>query len=204
VISQAAQTLRIQLVEVEYRRVQELAKKYPFYRAFNIDGGVYRGVDVTTPSVAVLSMWIAAESLSADVVYNMLKATFDNPEFKSIHPNLQRFFPQPSDSTAPRRRALLPRKAHHPLGSELYQGRPLRRPYFLQNQNYVSLERFRRMVQSQSQEMFSQAYFLPLYESEHASDVFEFPSDKNSEDCCGGLEGLWLWACASAVPRADR
>jgi len=30
--------------------------------------------------------------LSADVVYNMLKATFDNPEFKSIHPNLQRFF----------------------------------------------------------------------------------------------------------------
>lgn len=92
VISQAAQTIRVQLVEVEYRRVQELAKKYPFYRAFNIDGGIYRGVDVTTPSVAVLSMWLAADSVSADVVYNMLKATFDNPEFKTIHPNLQRFF----------------------------------------------------------------------------------------------------------------
>jgi len=92
VVSQAAQTLREELVSVDYNRVKELAKKYPFYRAFNIDGGIYRGVDVTTPSVAVLSMWIAAESLSADVVYNMLRATFDNPEFKSIHPNLQRFF----------------------------------------------------------------------------------------------------------------
>ena len=92
VVSQAAQTLRVELVSVDYNRVKELAKKYPFYRAFNIDGGIYRGVDVTTPSVAVLSMWIAAESLSADVVYNMLRATFDNPEFKSIHPNLQRFF----------------------------------------------------------------------------------------------------------------
>ncbi|RDI95705.1 TRAP transporter substrate-binding protein [Meiothermus sp. QL-1] len=92
VISQAAQTLRIQLVEVEYNRVQELAKKYPFYRAFNIEGGLYRGVDVTTPSVAVFAMWIAAESVSPDVVYNMMKATFDNPEFRSIHPNLQRFF----------------------------------------------------------------------------------------------------------------
>ena len=47
---------------------------------------------MTTPSVAVLSMWLAAESVNADVVYNMLKATFDNPEFKAIHPNLQRFF----------------------------------------------------------------------------------------------------------------
>ncbi|WP_027882613.1 TAXI family TRAP transporter solute-binding subunit [Meiothermus rufus] len=92
VIAQAAQALRVQLVQVEYARVQELAKKYPFYRAFNIPGGTYRGVDVTTPSVAVFAMWISADNVSADVVYNMLKATFDNPEFKAIHPNLQRFF----------------------------------------------------------------------------------------------------------------
>ena len=92
IVAQAAQTIKINMVEVEFDRVNELAKKYPFYRAFNIPGGRYKGVDVTTPSVSVLSMWLDSESVSADVVYKMMKATFDNPEFKKIHPSLEAYF----------------------------------------------------------------------------------------------------------------
>jgi len=92
IVAQAAQTIAVNLVEVEFERVNDLARRFPFYRAFNIPGGVYRGADVTTPSVAVQSMWLAAETVSADVVYNMLKATFDNPQFTKIHPTLERFF----------------------------------------------------------------------------------------------------------------
>lgn len=92
VVAQAAQTVKVTLVEVDLNRVNDLAKKYPFYRAFNIPGGVYKGIDVTTPSVSVLSMWLVSESLSADTVYKIMKATFDNPEFKKIHPNLERYF----------------------------------------------------------------------------------------------------------------
>jgi len=92
VVAQAAQTVKVNLVEVELKVVNELAKKYPFYRSFNIPGGQYKGIDVTTPSVSVLSMWLVADTVSADVVYKVMKATFDNPEFKKLHPNLERYF----------------------------------------------------------------------------------------------------------------
>lgn len=92
IVAQAAQTIKINMVEVEFDRVNNLAKKYPFYRGFNIPGGRYKGVDVTTPSVSVLSMWLVSESVSADVVYKMMKATFDSPDFKKIHPSLEAYF----------------------------------------------------------------------------------------------------------------
>lgn len=92
-IQQLALTTRINLVTVEPAKLKALAQKYPFYTSFNIPSGVYRGVDVTTPTVAVLSMLLASDQLSADTVYKVMKATFDNlTEFKKIHPNLERYF----------------------------------------------------------------------------------------------------------------
>ncbi len=92
-VQQLALTTPIVLVPVDLARVQALAKKYPFYVRFNIPGGTYRGVEVTTPTVAVQAMLIASEKLSADTVYAFMKAVFGNQEaFKRIHPNLERFF----------------------------------------------------------------------------------------------------------------
>lgn len=92
-IQQAAQTVDLRIVPVEFGVVDDLAKKYPFYVGFNIPSGVYKGVDVVTPSVAVRSMLLVSESLSADVVYNFTKAVFGNEaNFKAIHPNLARYF----------------------------------------------------------------------------------------------------------------
>jgi len=89
----AAITTPITLVAVDLSKVQAVAKKYPFYVGFNIPGGTYKGVDVTTPTVAVQAMLIASEKLSADTVYKFMKAVFGNQEaFKKIHPNLERFF----------------------------------------------------------------------------------------------------------------
>jgi len=92
-IQQLALTTPITLVAVDLGKVQAIAKKYPFYVRFNIPGGTYKGVDVTTPTVAVQAMLIASEKLSADTVYKFMKAVFGNQEaFKKIHPNLERFF----------------------------------------------------------------------------------------------------------------
>lgn len=92
-IQQLALTTRINLVAVEPAKVKTVAQKYPFYANFIIPSGVYRGVEVSTPTVAVLSMLLASDQLSADTVYKVMKATFDNlAEFKKIHPNLERYF----------------------------------------------------------------------------------------------------------------
>ncbi|MCS6867357.1 MAG: TAXI family TRAP transporter solute-binding subunit [Thermus sp.] len=92
-IQQLALTTPIALVAVDLGKVQAIAKKYPFYVGFNIPGGTYKGVDVTTPTVAVQAMLIAAEKLSPDTVYRFMKAVFaDQAAFKKIHPNLERFF----------------------------------------------------------------------------------------------------------------
>lgn len=92
-IQQLALTTPITLVAVDLGKVQAIAKKYPFYVGFNIPGGTYKGVEVTTPTVAVQAMLIASEKLSADTVYKFMKAVFaDQAAFRRIHPNLERFF----------------------------------------------------------------------------------------------------------------
>ncbi|TBH21956.1 TAXI family TRAP transporter solute-binding subunit [Thermus thermamylovorans] len=92
-IQELALTTRIVLVPVDLGRIQPIARRYPFYVGFNIPGGTYRGVEVTTPTVAVQATLIASERLSADTVYAFMRAVFGNQEaFKRIHPNLERFF----------------------------------------------------------------------------------------------------------------
>lgn len=92
-IQQIAQTVRINIVPVDLSKVKPIAKKYPFYVGFNIPSGVYKGVDVTTPTVALQSILIAAESLPADTVYNTMKAMFASEDaFKKLHPNLANYF----------------------------------------------------------------------------------------------------------------
>lgn len=92
-IAQIAQTTKSVLVEVDRTTAQALAKKYPYYTDVLIPGGTYKGVDVTTPAVAVQAMLVVAESASADDVYKISKTLFDNvANFQKIHPNLARFF----------------------------------------------------------------------------------------------------------------
>ncbi len=92
-IQQLAITTPIALVPVDLARIKPLAQKYPFYVGFNIPGGVYRGVEVTTPTVAVQAILIASEKLSEETVYRFMKAVFgEEAAFKRIHPNLERYF----------------------------------------------------------------------------------------------------------------
>ena len=79
-IQQLALTTPIALVAVDLNRIQAIAKKYPFYVGFNIPGGTYKGVDVTTPTVAVQAMLIASEKLSEETVYKFMKAVCCNLE----------------------------------------------------------------------------------------------------------------------------
>lgn len=94
-LQQVAQTVSLQAVPVERSVVQTLAQKYPFYTALNIPGGVYRGVDVTTPAIGVGVVMLASENLSADLLYSLMKLTFGNEAaLKGLEPSLARFDPK--------------------------------------------------------------------------------------------------------------
>lgn len=92
-IAQIAQTTKTVMVEIDRATAQALGAKYPYYTDVLIPGGTYKGVDVTTPTVAVQAMLVVAESVSADDVYKISKTLFDNvANFQKIHPNLARYF----------------------------------------------------------------------------------------------------------------
>ncbi|MBN1228020.1 MAG: TAXI family TRAP transporter solute-binding subunit [Deltaproteobacteria bacterium] len=66
------------MVPVEGSAVDELIKKYPFYSKAKIPAGIYRGIDKDVPTVAVLAILIAKAELEENIVYDIVKAMFDN------------------------------------------------------------------------------------------------------------------------------
>lgn len=94
-LQQAAQAVGIRALVVEPSAVEALARKYPFYTPALIPGGVYKGVDVTTPAIGVQVVLLASENLSADLLYGLMKPTFGNEvALKGLEPHLARFDPR--------------------------------------------------------------------------------------------------------------
>ena len=92
VLQQLASAVALQEVPVQRSVVEALAQKYPFYTSLLIPGGVYKGVEVTTPAIGVQVALLASENLSADLLYNLMKLTFGNEAaLKGLEPNLARF-----------------------------------------------------------------------------------------------------------------
>lgn len=81
----------LNLLEVDTEHARQLSKKYPFYRSVTLPGGIYPGNPVTVLGVSLFSLWAVRDTVSADVVYQMMKATFENPQFSQIYPGLERF-----------------------------------------------------------------------------------------------------------------
>lgn len=67
-VLEASTTGAIRLLPVEEERLRELRARYPYYSAGTIPAGVYPGVDVPVPTVAMMNWLVARESLDPDVV----------------------------------------------------------------------------------------------------------------------------------------
>ena len=75
------------LVPVEGPDVNALLQKYPFYADATIPGGMYAGNPNPTHTFGVKATLVSSDSVPEDVVYQVVKAVFDNISgFKDLHP----------------------------------------------------------------------------------------------------------------------
>ncbi|RMD50253.1 MAG: TAXI family TRAP transporter solute-binding subunit [Alphaproteobacteria bacterium] len=75
------------IVEVWNDAIAKLVEKYPFYRKAVIPGGMYRGNPNDVVTFGVGATLVTSADVPEDVVYNVVKAVFDNLDtFKKLHP----------------------------------------------------------------------------------------------------------------------
>lgn len=79
-ITELSTTNAINLLGIDDEHAKALAEKYPFYTQYTVPGGTYKGVDSDVVTVAVKATLIVADSLSEDVVYELVKGIFENKD----------------------------------------------------------------------------------------------------------------------------
>ncbi len=80
-------TCGAKLVPLTGPAVDKLVQANPYYARVSIPGGLYAGNPDATPTYGVMATLVSSTKVPDDVVYNLVKAVFDNlEEFKKLHP----------------------------------------------------------------------------------------------------------------------
>jgi uncharacterized protein len=80
-------TCGAKLIPMTGPAIDSLLKKYPYYSVAKIPGGMYAGNPNETTTYGVRAILVTSAKQPDDVVYNLVKATFENfDEFKKLHP----------------------------------------------------------------------------------------------------------------------
>ena len=80
-------TCGAKLVSLTGAAVDALLKKYPYYSVTTIPGGMYSNNPNPAMTYGVMATLVVSAKQPDDVVYNLVRATFDNfDEFKKLHP----------------------------------------------------------------------------------------------------------------------
>ncbi len=86
-IMDLATTHKIEIVPFTAEQQQKVVDKYGFYAAWDLEAGVYRGVDAPVPTISVWNVIIVQKSLPDDLVYKLTKVLFENNAYmQQIHP----------------------------------------------------------------------------------------------------------------------
>ncbi len=86
-IMDLATTHKIAIVPFTAEQQKKVVEKYGFYAAWDLEGGVYRGVDAPVPTISVWNVIIVQKSLPDDLVYKLTKVLFENNAYmQQIHP----------------------------------------------------------------------------------------------------------------------
>jgi len=84
---EATTTCEANFVAVDGPAVDKLVSENSFYGTTNIPGGMYRGNPNDTPTFGVLATFVSSTNTSADTIYAVVKAVFENfGSFKKLHP----------------------------------------------------------------------------------------------------------------------
>jgi uncharacterized protein len=80
-------TCGAKLIPLTGAAIDRLVADHPYYAKATIPGGLYSGNPNPTQTYGVLATMVTSAKTPDDVVYNLVKATFDNfDEFKKLHP----------------------------------------------------------------------------------------------------------------------
>ena len=71
----------IRIIEFSKSQQEKILAANSTYAAVDLSGGVYRGVDQAVPTIGVWNVMICQGSLDADLVYNLVKALYENIYF---------------------------------------------------------------------------------------------------------------------------
>ena len=86
-IQEATTTTDARLIPVTGPVIDELVANNPFYAKATIPGGMYKGTDEDVETFGVKATFVTHESVDDEVVYQIVKAVFDNfDRFKGLHP----------------------------------------------------------------------------------------------------------------------
>ena len=86
-IQEAANSCDVKLVNVTGAPIDKLVEENPYYRKATIPGGMYKGNADDTETFGVGATFVSSTDVPDDVVYETVKAVFDNFEqFKQLHP----------------------------------------------------------------------------------------------------------------------
>ncbi|MDR2077244.1 MAG: TAXI family TRAP transporter solute-binding subunit [Desulfovibrio sp.] len=94
-IKEASTTCKSHLVPVTGGEVDAFLKKYPFYPAAVIPGGMYTGTPGDVQTFGPRATVVTSADLPEEVAYQVVKAVFSNlEEFKKLHPALESLTPK--------------------------------------------------------------------------------------------------------------
>ena len=88
-ITDAANSLPIDIVNIEGEQVDKMLAAMPYFAKGTIPKGTYEGVDHDVNSIGVKAVLVTDKSMSDTAVAAVVKAILDNfDEYKSLHPAL--------------------------------------------------------------------------------------------------------------------
>ena len=87
-----ARTVPIRLIPYSDREMKAIMDAYPFYVRVVIPAGTYQGIDTDTQTRGIVTAIFCRQEMSEDLVYQMMKALYDNPKEKdAIHPQARQW-----------------------------------------------------------------------------------------------------------------
>lgn len=104
-VQEVATSCDTKLISVSGPEVDKLVRDNPYYAYATIPGGMYTGTPNDTKTFGVKATFITSKDVDEDVIYNVVKAVFNNFEnFKTLHPVFAHLDPKhmvKEGSTAP-------------------------------------------------------------------------------------------------------
>ena len=87
-IQYASNSIDVKIIPIEGALIDKLISKNPYFVKSFIPGGLYKGNKHNINTFGVKAVLVANNSISNHVVYNFVKAIFENfDEFKTLHPS---------------------------------------------------------------------------------------------------------------------